>query len=102
MPEPESKIEDEQVPEEETEDGQEPEEGTEEEPDTKSEPQPEPQPQVVSDPDCNMYYRNYKWALQDCVCRPFQNECLMKIENAKRINDGNTRKSKLFLNILNE
>ncbi|KAH8264174.1 hypothetical protein KR038_004127, partial [Drosophila bunnanda] len=38
--------------------------------------------------ECNLFYRNYQWALQDCVCRPFQNECLMKKENTDRVMAG--------------
>ncbi|XP_043655821.1 salivary glue protein Sgs-5 [Drosophila teissieri] len=39
---------------------------------------------------CNIYYRNYQYALQDCVCRCFQNECLMEIENEQRRRDCKT------------
>ncbi|EDW44719.1 salivary glue protein Sgs-5 [Drosophila sechellia] len=37
---------------------------------------------------CNIYYRNYQWVLQDCVCRCFQNECLMQIESDQRKKEG--------------
>ncbi|KAH8374524.1 hypothetical protein KR200_000454, partial [Drosophila serrata] len=38
--------------------------------------------------ECNLFYRNYQWALVDCVCCPFQNECLMKKDNDNRVKDG--------------
>ncbi|KAH8292551.1 hypothetical protein KR054_012364, partial [Drosophila jambulina] len=56
-------------------------------------PKEEPMVQTVTQPkeeDCNLFYRNYQWALQDCVCRPFQNECCMKNDNTNRINTGST------------
>ncbi|XP_041675433.1 salivary glue protein Sgs-5 [Drosophila eugracilis] len=69
---------------------------SEAEPETETETEPEPEtttvnPVTTTTPrDCNIYYRNYQWALQDCVCRCFQNGCLMDIENTRRVKDGET------------
>uniref|UniRef100_A0A6P4EJW0 Salivary glue protein Sgs-5-like n=1 Tax=Drosophila rhopaloa TaxID=1041015 RepID=A0A6P4EJW0_DRORH len=60
------------------------------------EPELNPEPTITTTTsaaitdDCNIYYRNYQWALQDCVCRCFQNEYLMHNENDQRIKDGQT------------
>ncbi|XP_037716939.1 salivary glue protein Sgs-5-like [Drosophila subpulchrella] len=84
----------------------EPETDPESESETETETDPENEPESVPESesktttvtpptsttpkDCNIYYRDYEWALQDCVCRCFQNGCLMKIENDQRISDGKT------------
>ncbi|KAH8243142.1 hypothetical protein KR032_004758, partial [Drosophila birchii] len=66
----------------------------EEEPLEEKTPEEEPVVIVTTNPEpaevCNLYYRNYQWALQDCVCRPFQNECLMKNDNTDRVKAGKT------------
>ncbi|XP_044248447.1 salivary glue protein Sgs-5 [Drosophila takahashii] len=58
------------------------------EPETAPEEESEPEETATTPKDCNIYYRNYQWALQDCVCRCFQNDCLMQIENKRRKCDG--------------
>ncbi|KAH8340796.1 hypothetical protein KR059_007033, partial [Drosophila kikkawai] len=66
----------------------------EEKPIEVEEPEEEPVLQTITPTKCeddsNPYYRNYQWALQDCLCRPFQNEYFMKNDNTERIKDGNT------------
>ncbi|XP_017105120.2 salivary glue protein Sgs-5-like [Drosophila bipectinata] len=65
---------------------EEPQAEPESEPEAKSLPEPESKPDP--EPSCNIWYRNYQWTLQDCLCRPFQNEFLMDIENDKRVEGG--------------
>ncbi|KAH8409828.1 hypothetical protein KR222_009079, partial [Zaprionus bogoriensis] len=45
-------------------------------------PSPSPTPCMAV---CNIYNRELRWALQDCICRPFQNPCLMEKENSLRL-----------------
>ncbi|XP_016959720.2 salivary glue protein Sgs-5 [Drosophila biarmipes] len=67
-----------------------------EDPDTEPETETESRtttrtpPTTTTSKDCNIFYKDYEWALQDCVCRCFQNGCLMKIENEQRLSDGKT------------
>ncbi|XP_043946978.1 salivary glue protein Sgs-5 [Drosophila biarmipes] len=39
---------------------------------------------------CQIYWREYAWALEDCVCRVFQNACLLKAESDQREKAGKT------------
>ncbi|XP_017010716.1 salivary glue protein Sgs-5 [Drosophila takahashii] len=39
---------------------------------------------------CQIYWCERTWALEDCVCRVFQNGCLMGEENAQREKAGKT------------
>ncbi|XP_017068515.1 salivary glue protein Sgs-5 [Drosophila eugracilis] len=39
---------------------------------------------------CQIYWRKHSWALEDCVCRVYQNDCLMREENDKREKAGKT------------
>ncbi|BFF92507.1 salivary glue protein Sgs-5 [Drosophila madeirensis] len=50
---------------------------------------PKPQP-VEPCSSCNLYLRAYTWALEDCICRVFQNDCLLKEENTRREKAGKT------------
>ncbi|XP_001357881.2 salivary glue protein Sgs-5 [Drosophila pseudoobscura] len=50
---------------------------------------PKPQP-VEPCSTCNLYQRDYTWALEDCTCRVFQNACLLGEENARRKKAGKT------------
>ncbi|XP_032305664.2 salivary glue protein Sgs-5 [Drosophila ananassae] len=69
---------------------------TESQAEPESEPESGSEPEVIMNPDpnpdpeptCNVWYRNYQWVLQDCYCRPIQNECLMDMENSRRAEDG--------------
>ncbi|KAL7728135.1 hypothetical protein ACLKA6_002269 [Drosophila palustris] len=45
---------------------------------------------VTSKPVCNIYERNLVWVLEDCICRPIQNPCLMEQENTLRLNSRKT------------
>ncbi|KAH8383177.1 hypothetical protein KR009_007160 [Drosophila setifemur] len=50
-----------------------------------------PKPMPVQDcSKCNIYCREYVWALEDCVCRIFQNGCLLQEESDKRDKAGKT------------
>nr|XP_017023422.1 salivary glue protein Sgs-5 [Drosophila kikkawai] len=52
--------------------------------------QPVPQKPVETSTNCKIYLRNLSWALEDCVCRCFQNECLMAERSAEREKAGQT------------
>jgi len=46
---------------------------------------------------CQIYWREYAWALEDCVCRIFQNACLLNAESNQREKAGKTRKMFLLI-----
>ncbi|XP_036673108.3 salivary glue protein Sgs-5 [Drosophila suzukii] len=39
---------------------------------------------------CQIYWREYAWALEDCVCRIFQNACLLNDKSNQREKAGKT------------
>jgi len=41
---------------------------------------------------CQIYWREHAWALEDCVCRVFQNGCLLNEESNRLEKAGKTRK----------
>ncbi|XP_022214924.2 salivary glue protein Sgs-5 [Drosophila obscura] len=51
--------------------------------------QPKPQP-VEPCSTCNLYQREYTWALVDCTCKIYQNACLLNEEAAQRAKEGKT------------
>ncbi|KAH8292544.1 hypothetical protein KR054_012363 [Drosophila jambulina] len=52
--------------------------------------QPVPQKPVVPSTNCKIYWRDHSWALEDCVCRCFQNDCLRAERSAEREKAGKT------------
>ncbi|XP_034488655.1 salivary glue protein Sgs-5 [Drosophila innubila] len=47
--------------------------------------------QILPEPTtCNIYERNLVWVLEDCICRPIQNPCLMEQENSLRLSSRKT------------
>ncbi|KAH8264025.1 hypothetical protein KR038_000545 [Drosophila bunnanda] len=52
--------------------------------------QPVPQKPVMPSTKCPIYLRELSWALEDCVCRCFQNGCLMAERSAEREKAGQT------------
>ncbi|EDV48706.1 salivary glue protein Sgs-5 [Drosophila erecta] len=49
-----------------------------------------PQIPVTPATKCQIYWREYAWALEDCVCRVFQNGCLLAEESQQRERAGKT------------
>ncbi|XP_043655848.1 salivary glue protein Sgs-5 [Drosophila teissieri] len=49
-----------------------------------------PQNPVEQTTKCQIYWREHAWALEDCVCRVFQNGCLLAEESDRRENAGKT------------
>ncbi|EDW44720.1 salivary glue protein Sgs-5 [Drosophila sechellia] len=49
-----------------------------------------PQNPVEETTKCQIYWREHAWALEDCVCRVFQNGCLLSEESDRREKAGKT------------